>query len=94
VLASTGKPLVAIVVLPLSSDDAQAKHNALEALGEFAKFAQSKKVSCIITVDNAKIETIYKDVSQLNFYEIFPFFTKKFTRYCYRWFKVPSTTKY
>ena len=70
VLASTGKPLVAIVVLPLSSDDAQAKHNALEALGEFAKFAQSKKVSCIITVDNAKIETIYKDVSQLNFYEM------------------------
>ena len=70
ILAATGKPLVAIVVLPLSTDDSQAKHNALEALSEFAKFAQSKKIQCIMTVDNAKIETIFKDVSQLSFYEL------------------------
>lgn len=68
VLSATGKPLVVITVLPMDSEDAQTKHNALETLSKLAKAAQSKKINNLIVVDNAKIEAIYQDVSQMDFY--------------------------
>lgn len=68
VLSTTGKPLVVITVLPMDSEDAQTKHNALETLAKLAKAAQTKKINNLIVVDNAKIETIYQDVSQVEFY--------------------------
>jgi cell division GTPase FtsZ len=68
VLSSTGKPLVVITVLPMDSEDAQTKHNALETLAKLSKMAQTKKINNLIVVDNAKIEAIYQDVSQVEFY--------------------------
>jgi len=68
-LASSGKPLVVITVLPMDTEDAQTKSNALETLSKLAKATQTKKVNNLIVVDNAKIEAIYSDVSQFDFFK-------------------------
>ena len=67
-LLSDGKPLVVIAALPMETEDAQTKSNALETLSKLAKLTQSKKVNNLIVVDNAKIESIYQHVSQVDFY--------------------------
>lgn len=69
-LADTGKPLVVITVLPMDTEDAQTKANALETLSKLAKLTQTKRVSNLIVVDNAKIEAILHDVSQVEFYGV------------------------
>jgi len=67
-LSNSGKPLVVIAALPMETEDAQTKSNALETLSKLAKFTQTKKVNNLIVVDNAKIESIYQHVSQVDFY--------------------------
>lgn len=67
-LSEVGKPLVVITVLPMDTEDAQTKSNALETLSKLSKLTQTKKVNNLIVVDNAKIEAIYQDVSQIEFY--------------------------
>lgn len=69
-LSELGKPLVVITVLPMDTEDAQTKSNALETLSKLAKLTQTKKVNNLIVVDNAKIEAIYHDVSQVEFYGV------------------------
>ena len=69
ILSATGKPLVVITVLPMDSEDAQTKSNALETLAKLAGMAKSKKISNLVCVDNAKIESIYKDVNQFDFFK-------------------------
>lgn len=68
ILSETGKPLVVITVLPMDTEDAQTKANALETLAKLAKLTQSKRVNNLIVIDNAKIEAIYHNVSQVDFY--------------------------
>ncbi len=70
VLANLGKPLVVITVLPMDTEDAQTKSNALETLAKLAKLTQTKRVNNLIVVDNAKIEAIYHNVSQVDFYGV------------------------
>ena len=70
VLANLGKPLVVITVLPMDTEDAQTKANALETLSKLAKLTQTKRVNNLIVVDNAKIEAIYSNVSQVDFYGV------------------------
>jgi cell division GTPase FtsZ len=70
VLSSIGKPLVIITILPMTNEDAQAKQNSLETLANLTKEVQSKRVHNLIVVDNARIESIYKDVSQIDFYPV------------------------
>jgi cell division GTPase FtsZ len=70
ILSATGKPLVVITVLPMDSEDAQTKSNALQTLSKLAKLTQSKKVHNLIVVDNAKIEAIYHNVSQIDFFSV------------------------
>jgi len=68
-LSNTGKPLVVMTVLPMATEDAQTKSNALETLSKLSKLAQTKKINNLIVVDNAKIESIYSDVGQMEFYK-------------------------
>lgn len=70
ILAASGKPLVVMTVLPMAAEDAQTKQNALETLSRLAKDTQNKRVHNLIVIDNAKIEAIYSDVSQLDFYSV------------------------
>lgn len=69
-LSGLGKPLVVMTVLPMDTEDAQTKANALETLSKLAKLTQSKKVNNLIVVDNAKIEAIYHNISQVDFYGV------------------------
>lgn len=70
ILNEIGKPIVAIVVLPQDSDDGLSKNNALVTLSKLSKLTQDKKVSNIICIDNAKIEQIYHDANQLDFFPL------------------------
>lgn len=70
VLSEQGKPLVVITVLPMDTEDAQTKSNALETLSKLARLTQTKKVNNLIVVDNAKIEAIYHNISQVEFYGV------------------------
>jgi len=54
----------------MSSEDAKTKHNSLQTLSSFTKYLQEKKVQNVICVDNAKLELIYKDVGQFDFYRV------------------------
>lgn len=70
ILSKTGKPIMVITVLPMQSEDSQTKQNALNTLAKLADFAKQKIVNNIMVVDNARIELIYKDVSQMDFFNI------------------------
>lgn len=70
VLTEVGKPLVVMTILPMDTEDAQTKKNALETLSKLAKLTQSKKIANLICVDNAKLETIYQNVSQTEFFNV------------------------
>jgi tubulin-like protein CetZ len=67
-LCQLGKPVVVMTVLPMDTEDAQTKSNALETLSKLARLAQAKKINNLIVVDNAKLEVIYSDVSQMDFF--------------------------
>ena len=58
-----------MTVLPMETEVAQTKSNALETLSKLSKLAQAKKINNLIVVDNAKIESIYSNVSQMEFYK-------------------------
>jgi len=69
-LSELGKPLIVITVLPMDTEDAQTKSNALETLSKLARLTQNKKVNNLIVVDNAKIEAIYHHINQVDFYNV------------------------
>lgn len=70
ILSKLGKPVVVLTVLPKASEDAQLKHNAWKTLSKFTKLFQDGKIDNIITVDNAKIESLYSDVGPFNFFKV------------------------
>ena len=67
-LSQTGKPLIVMAALPMNTDDTQTKVNSIETLALLAKFSQTRRIQNLIVVDNAKIESLLADVSQLEFY--------------------------
>lgn len=69
-LTNVGLPIVVVAVLPMDSEDAGTKSNSIETLAKLSRLVQEKKVQSVICADNARIETIYKDVGQLSFYEV------------------------
>jgi len=68
VLSDIGKPIVVMAILPMESDDVQTKSNSLDTLSKLTKLVQQKKISNLIVVDNAKIEALLHNVSQLDFF--------------------------
>ncbi len=70
ILNELGKPIIVIAALPMSNEDPITKNNSLETLSKIAKMTQNNQIANLIVVDNAKIETIYSDVSQMNFYDV------------------------
>jgi len=69
ILSSLEKPLIVIGVLPMDTEDSKTKSNSLETLSKLSKLTQSGKIANLIIADNAKIESIYSNVSQMNFYD-------------------------
>ena len=70
ILSSFGKPILVLAVLPMDSDDVQTKSNALQTLNNLLKDVQSKKIANLFCVDNAKIESLYSNVGQMDFFNV------------------------
>lgn len=70
VLSSLGKPVVVMTVLPMASEDASLKKNALEALSTLTEEVKNRRIHNLIVVDNAKIETIFSDVTIFDFFSV------------------------
>jgi tubulin-like protein CetZ len=70
VLSIFEKPIVVITVLPMLNEDAQTKSNALDTLSNLSKMVQNKTIHNLIVADNTKIESIFADVGQLDFYSV------------------------
>ncbi len=67
-LFDTGMPVGVIYVLPKATEDAQSKHNSVETLARLAKMTSSNMISSLVVVDNARIEQIYANLSQSQFW--------------------------
>lgn len=68
-LNQTGKPVVVLFALPLASEDALAKHNAIQTLSRLSKLAAADQISSLMVVDNAKIEMLYPGQSISTFWK-------------------------
>ena len=69
-VASLGKPVGVIYVLPMESEDALSKHNSVVTLSKLAKMASSDVITTLIVIDNAKIEVIYPGLSKAEFWDV------------------------
>jgi cell division GTPase FtsZ len=63
-------PIIVLAVLPLSSDDGQSKNNSVQTLSKLATMVQNKQIANLIIIDNSRIETIFADVSQMDFFSV------------------------
>ncbi|HUU88857.1 MAG TPA: hypothetical protein VMX17_14050 [Candidatus Glassbacteria bacterium] len=70
ILQETGKPIVVIAVLPMVSEDVKTKGNTIDTISILANLVNDNKIQSLITVDNAKIESIYSGVNQMEFYKV------------------------
>jgi len=69
IMSDLGKPISVIFVLPLTSEDAVSKHNAIQTLAKLAKLASTDVINSLMVVDNAKIEMMYPDLSMAQFWK-------------------------
>lgn len=70
IMSSMGKPIVLLVALTANADDAQSKDNSLQTLSELSKLAQNKTIANVILIDNAKIESVFAEVSHNEFFNV------------------------
>lgn len=61
-------PIMALVALPMSSEDVITKSNSLDALVELSKLVKSKVLSNLIVVDNSKLESLLSNINQMDFF--------------------------
>lgn len=69
ILFGTGKVVGVIYVLPKATEDAQSKKNSIETLARLARMTTDNLISCLVVVDNARIEQIYGGLSQAEFWK-------------------------
>lgn len=69
ILKGFDRPVGVVYVLPMNTDDAIAKKNSLTTLARLAKMASTDLINTLVVVDNSKIETIYGDLSQTEFWK-------------------------
>lgn len=69
IMQQLGKPLAVLYVLPLASEDALSKHNAIQTLAKLAVMAKEDVINSLIVVDNAKIEMLSPGLSMAEFWK-------------------------
>lgn len=69
ILASFGRPVGVVYILPMATDDAISKKNSLTTLARLARMASTDVISTLVVVDNSKIEAIYGGLSQTEFWK-------------------------
>lgn len=70
IMSGFGKPVSVLFVLPMSSEDSLAKHNAIQTLARLAHLAQEDVINSLIVVDNSKIELMFPGRSMAEFWRI------------------------
>lgn len=70
IMSQLGKPLSVLFVLPMSSEDTLAKHNAIQTLAKLARLAKEDVINSLIVVDNSKIELMFPGKSMAEFWKI------------------------
>jgi cell division GTPase FtsZ len=68
ILSSFEKPILVITVLPSSNEDVKSKKNALETLSKLMSKLESKQISNLFVIDNAKIESTLSSLGALEMY--------------------------
>lgn len=68
-LATLGKPICVMYILPMASEDALSKHNSVVTLSKLAKMTSSNSITSLIVIDNSKIELIYPNLSKSEFWK-------------------------
>lgn len=68
-MTQLGKPVVALYVLPLATEDVLAKHNAIMTLSKLAQMAKEDVISSLTIIDNSKIEMIKPGLSMSEFWK-------------------------
>lgn len=69
-LQNTQKPIIVIGILPMASEDVKTKSNSIEVMSKLTECIKKGLIHNLILCDNAKIESIYSSVGQLDFYSI------------------------
>ena len=69
-LAAFGLPVTVLYTLPMSTEDAVTKSNAVQTLDKIARMANEKLINGVIVVDNARIEQIYPNISTGQFWKV------------------------
>lgn len=69
-LATFGKPVIVMLVLPGSTDDSQSKFNSVQVLSDMADLASKEVINSLVLVDNAKIELAYSSLGPAQFWKV------------------------
>jgi cell division GTPase FtsZ len=69
-MSTTGKPIVVLFVLPLTTDDTIAKSNTIQTLSILSDMASKDIISSLVIVDNAKIESMFPGLSMAEFWKV------------------------
>jgi cell division GTPase FtsZ len=70
IMAKQGKPVMVMFVLPMSSEDTLAKHNAITTLAKLADLSKAGVISSLFVVDNARIESLHPNRSLAEFWKL------------------------
>lgn len=63
-------PIVLLVTLPMGSEGATTKTNAIRALDELAQLSKKEIINGLIVVDNSKIEVLYPNVASSSLWSV------------------------
>lgn len=69
IMSALGKPVVVMYVLPMSSEDTLAKHNAITTLAKLSEYSKSGIINSLFVVDNSKIELMFPGKSMADFWK-------------------------
>jgi cell division GTPase FtsZ len=69
-MTQLGKPVMVMFVLPASTEDTLAKHNAINTLARLSELAKDGVINSLFVVDNARIEQIHPGLSLADFWKV------------------------
>ena len=69
-MAQLGKPIIVMYLLPMSTEDTLAKHNAITTLSRLADLSREGVFTSLFVVDDSKIELMFPGKSMAEFWKV------------------------
>jgi cell division GTPase FtsZ len=69
-MSQLGKPVMVMYVLPMSTEDTLAKHNAITTLSRLADLSREGVFTSLFVVDDSKIESMFPGKSMAEFWKV------------------------